>query len=350
MITLGIESSCDETAIAILKNGDQVLSSKIASQDTHARFGGVIPEIAAREHLRCIHVLLQEALAEAQVSLSDIDLIGVTQGPGLIGALLVGVSFAKGLAHALGKPLIPVNHVHAHIHGALLGLMDSQKASAIFPCLALVVSGGHTHLYTMSGPVSFKLEASSVDDACGECFDKVAKLLGLAYPGGPAIEKLALGGDAAKIAMPKMMEKKDRLAFSYSGLKTHIRYLIEKEEQPISTSRQQDICAAFQNEALEQIVRKLEHLLSLKKNIRSVLVSGGVAANQCFRQMMAGKVRVPSYFPSLKYCSDNAAMIAALAWYTYQSSSDHKQFYSLNWETFSRYEEDPQLTSSAVII
>lgn len=346
MITLGIESSCDETAVAILKDGDHVLSSKIASQDAHARFGGVIPEIAAREHLRCIHVLLQEALVEAQISLADVDIIGVTQGPGLIGALLVGVSFAKGLAHSLAKPLVPVNHVHAHIHGALLGLSATQKTSPLFPSLALVVSGGHTHLYSMSDAVTFNLEASSVDDACGESFDKVAKLLGIPYPGGPVIERLAREGDAKKIAMPKMMEKKDRLAFSYSGLKTHIRYLIEKEPQPISLSRQQDICAAFQSEALEQIARKLEHLLSLKKGTRSVLVSGGVAANQYFRNLMAEKIKVPCYFPSLKYCADNAAMIAALAWHLYKSSSDQTQFRDLNWEAFSRYEEAPHSMSS----
>jgi N6-L-threonylcarbamoyladenine synthase len=260
MITLGIESSCDETAIAILKDGRLPLSSKISSQMSHNRFGGVIPEIAAREHLENIFPLYETALEEAKIQPEDIDLVCATQGPGLIGALLVGSSFAKGLARSLGKPLVPVNHVHAHIHGALLGLPPQEEAT-LYPSLALVVSGGHTHLYFMKNPIDFQLLASSIDDACGECFDKVAKLLHLSYPGGPAVEALARKGNASAITMPRMMEQKDRLAFSYSGLKTHVRYFLEKEKNTLTPEKIQDLCAAFQKEAFDQILRKLEHVL-----------------------------------------------------------------------------------------
>lgn len=341
MIVLGIESSCDETAIAVIKEGRTVLSSKVSSQLSHNRFGGVIPEIAAREHLENIFPLYEAALDEAKISSDNIDLISATQGPGLIGALLVGTSFAKGLARSLQKPLVPVNHVHAHIHGALLGL-PFEKHDSLYPGLALVVSGGHTHLYLMKNPIDFELLASSIDDACGECFDKVAKLLGLGYPGGPAVEALARKGDANVISMPRMMEQKDRMAFSYSGLKTHVRYLLEREKSTLTPERIQDICAAFQKEAFEQILRKLSHALTSHSNIRSILVSGGVAANSYFREVLKESVSVPCYFPDLKYCSDNAAMIAALGFHVYKRSSDKSIFHNYEWETFSRYEEARQ--------
>lgn len=338
MMILGIESSCDETAVAVLKDGIHVLSSKIASQLSHARYGGVIPEIAAREHLESIVPLYDSALEEAKISSKDIDAIAVTQGPGLMGALLVGTSFAKGLAKSLQKPLIPVNHVHAHIHGAILGLPENLRET-LYPSLALVVSGGHTHVYVMKNPVDFELIASSIDDACGECFDKVAKLLHLPYPGGPAIEALARKGNAKSLVMPRMMEQKDRMEFSYSGLKTHVRYLLEKEKDTLTSERIQDICAAFQKEAFEQILRKVQHALSIYTNTRSILVSGGVAANQYFRSLLTEHIPIPSYFPNLKYCSDNAAMIAALGYHMYKNSSDTKVFYNDTWETYSRYED-----------
>lgn len=338
MYILGIESSCDETAVAVLKDGRHVLSSKIASQLSHNRFGGVIPEIAAREHLESIFPLYEAALSEAGIKSQKIDLISVTQGPGLIGALLVGTSFAKGLAFSLKKPLIPVNHVHAHIHGSFLGLKDFDP-KALFPCLALVVSGGHTHLYLMETVVEFRLLASSIDDACGECFDKVAKLLNLGYPGGPKIEALARKGHPEKISMPRMMDQRDRMEFSYSGLKTHVRYLLEKEKDSLSDQKVQDICFAFQKEAFDQIFRKLETALSSFPNTRSILVSGGVAANLYFREKMREKFKVSSHFPELKYCSDNAAMIAALGYQIYEHTEDKQKFFDYKWETFSRYED-----------
>lgn len=337
MISLGIESSCDETAVAILKNGNHVLSSQVASQLTHQKFGGVIPEIAAREHLEKISPLFENALSEAGLESKDIDIISVTQGPGLIGALLIGSSFAKGLAKSLRKPLVPVNHVHAHIHGSLLGLPDSTKEK-LYPCLALVVSGGHTHMYHMKNPIDFKLIAQSIDDACGECFDKVAKLLGLGYPGGPIIESLAKNGVRGSIKMPRMMDQRNKLAFSYSGLKTHVRYTIEKQEPPLSERFKHDLCLAFQEEAFGQICRKLEHALTLYPETQTILVSGGVAANAYFQKIMKEKFSIPSIFPSLKYCADNAAMIAALGYHTYKSTELKNSFNTIEWESYSRYE------------
>ena len=340
MIVLGIESSCDETAFALLKNGREVLSSKIASQsEQHALYGGVIPEIAAREHLRSLMPLFQETLSEAGLAADAIDLICVTQGPGLIGALLVGVSFAKGLANALAKPLVPVNHVHAHVHGALLGL--AVRSEEVFPCLALVISGGHTNLYWMTGSTDFQLLAASIDDACGESFDKVAKLLGLGYPGGPLVEALANKGNANVVAMPRILDQRERMAFSYSGLKTHVRYLLAKENDKLSPERSWDICAAFQREAFDQIIRKLQTALTLHPTARSVLVSGGVAANSYFRNVLTDAISLPCYFPDLKYCSDNAAMIAAYGWHIYEGTNDLSRFHNFVWEAYSRYEETP---------
>ncbi|RZA16354.1 MAG: tRNA (adenosine(37)-N6)-threonylcarbamoyltransferase complex transferase subunit TsaD, partial [Proteobacteria bacterium] len=305
---LGIETSCDETAAAIVDDGRVVRSSIILSQiDIHQKFGGVVPEVAARAHLKVIDAIVEEALEKAGCSLADVDAIAVTQGPGLIGALLVGIAYAKGLALASGIPLVPVNHVEAHVHGALLGL--TEKTQELFPCLALVVSGGHSNIYYMNSPTEFELMAYSIDDACGESFDKVAKLFGLGYPGGPAIERLARDGDPSKIPMPKMMEQKDKLQFSYSGLKTFMVNM--NHRQKISGQALNDAAAAFQEEALGQLVRKLETVSKMRK-ARCLLVAGGVAANQRFRALVHERLAIPAYFPQLSYCSDNAAMIAAL--------------------------------------
>jgi N6-L-threonylcarbamoyladenine synthase len=321
----------------LVRDGREVLASKIASQTAlHAPFGGVVPEVASRAHLAVIDPLLAEAVREAGVALADVDAVAVTQGPGLIGALLVGVAYAKGLALALKKPLIPVDHVHAHVHGALLGVPAPD--GDVFPTLAMVVSGGHTNLYYMPGPTAFQLIGSSVDDACGECFDKVAKILGFGYPGGPAIEAKARGGDAAKVPMPRMVEEKARLAFSYSGLKTFMANLAARETKPIADARLADLCASFQEEALGQIVRKLVLGTGRHPDVRSVMIAGGVAANQRFRAMMAEQVRVPAYFPALKYCSDNAAMIAAYGYHVYREAADKRVFAGHAWDAYSRYD------------
>lgn len=337
MLVLGVESSCDETAVALVRDGREVLASVIASQTAaHAPFGGVVPEVAAREHLRVIDALRAEALARAGLGAAEVDAIAVTRGPGLIGALLVGIAYAKGLALGLGKPLIPVDHVHAHVHGALLGLDASVTIADLWPCLALVVSGGHTNLYYMEGPTAFRLVASSVDDACGECFDKVAKLMGLPYPGGPHIERLARCADPGKVPMPRMIERKSQLAFSYSGLKTHLANLLRAEPKPVPEERLADVCAAFQEEALGQIIRKIAIAHGRFPQARSLLVAGGVAANQRFRALTAAELRLRAHFPPLDYCSDNAAMIAAYGYHLWQERGP-AAFAALDWDAYSRY-------------
>ncbi len=339
MLIIGIESSCDETAVAVLRDGREVLSSKISSQIArHAPFGGVVPEIAAREHLNAIQPLFDAALAESGIKIGDVDAIAVTQGPGLVGALLVGASFAKGLAVANNKPLIPVDHVHAHIHGALLGL-STETANSTLPCLALVVSGGHTNMYLVESPLDFKLIAHTADDACGECLDKVGKLLGLPYPGGPWIEKRAASGDPDAIPMPRMVERKSQMEFSYSGLKTHMAQMIARQPQPIPERMVNDMCAAFQREAFNQIIRKLDIARSQYPHIRGIVVAGGVAANKKFREMATAAFaprKIECHFPDLAYCSDNAAMIAALGWHMLNERGAGP-FMDHGWDVYARY-------------
>jgi N6-L-threonylcarbamoyladenine synthase len=290
------------------------------------------PAVAAREHLRVIGPLAGATLAEAGVPASAVDAIAVTQGPGLIGALLVGVAYAKGLALALGRPLIPVDHVHAHVHGALLGVEAGDDA--VYPTLALVVSGGHTNLYRLTAPTAFTLLGSSVDDACGECFDKVAKLLGLGYPGGPAIERLARQGDPATVPMPRMVSERRRLEFSYAGLKTYVANYVASHKPKVP-----DLCASFQEEALGQIVRKLAEALRRHPDAKSVLVAGGVAANQRFRALMAESVAVPAFFPAPAYCSDNAAMIAAYGHHVLAAGRAAGRTFAVHdWDAYSRYD------------
>lgn len=336
MKILGIESSCDETACGIVDCGINVRASTIASQiDVHEKFGGVVPEIASRQHLQVIDTIVTQALIDAGISLGDLDAIAVTQGPGLIGALLVGISYAKGLAAGLNLPLIQVDHVHAHIHGALL-----DREAIDYPSLAMVVSGGHTNLYRMEGPLSFKLLARSIDDACGECFDKVAKVLGLRYPGGPLIEKLAAESTARiEVPMPRMMEDRSRLVFSYSGLKTHMINLLRKHGEGWIQEYLPEICAAFQSEALGQLVRKLAIATSVHQDAKTLLIAGGVSANQEFRRMLEANVQIPVIFPGRKYCSDNGAMIASMAYHLWQNMPD-PQFWDWrrDWDAYSRYQ------------
>jgi N6-L-threonylcarbamoyladenine synthase len=331
MLILGIESSCDETALALVRDGNQVLGSLVASQvDTHAKWGGVIPEIAAREHLNSIQFMHDQLLSETHTSLADIDAIAVTQGPGLVGCLLVGASFAKGLAQSASKILIPVNHVHAHVHGALLGI--DAPHDQVFPTLALVVSGGHTNLYYMSTPLSFELLAHTIDDACGESFDKVGKMMGLPYPGGPQVEILATKGKAGVVAMPRMVERKSQLMFSYSGLKTAVSLAIKNA--PIKQNEMSDIAYAFQEEAFGQIIRKLKQAATTRPGAKSIIVAGGVAANRRFKTLLAESIKIPTWFPPQRFCSDNGAMIAAMAYYQWSQEGTKHQ---LDWDVFSRY-------------
>ncbi|MDD9951156.1 MAG: tRNA (adenosine(37)-N6)-threonylcarbamoyltransferase complex transferase subunit TsaD [Zetaproteobacteria bacterium] len=337
---LGIESSCDETAAAVVVNGSEVLSSIVSSQvDTHAKFGGVVPEVAAREHSKSILPVVKLALEESGVGLEEVDAVAVTQGPGLMGALLVGGSFAKGLAASTGKPLIPVNHIHAHVHGAFLGL-EHEKQKPEFPALSLVVSGGHTNLYYMENATDFQLLGASLDDACGECLDKVAKLFDLGYPGGPAIEKLAQQGQIGAVKIPRMMAGRDDCMMSYSGLKTHMVYFKQKYPEH-DVGLLADVLSSFQDEAFLQIIRKVVHatqcLRESGKKVNSLVVAGGVSANQRFRQLALEHLPFPSVFPSLKYCSDNAAMIAALGWHLAHGCTEH-EFRKLDWQQFPRYD------------
>lgn len=331
MIVLGIESSCDETALALVEDGRHVISSMVASQiDIHAKWGGVIPEIAAREHLNALKSMYGTMLQQSSLKISQIDAVAVTQGPGLIGCLLVGVSFAKGLSQASAKPLIPVNHVHAHVHGAILGIQEPTEK--LFPTLALVVSGGHTNLYYMPSPCEFELMAHTIDDACGESFDKVGKMLGLPYPGGPHVEALALSGTAANVSLPQMIQRKSQMAFSYSGLKTAVSRAIRDSDR--NNLRREDIAAAFQEEALGQIIRKLKIAEKTRPSTRSIIVAGGVAANQRFKELIKASTRLPVFFPPLNFCSDNGAMIASLGYYLWQEG---KVDTSYRWDVFSRY-------------
>jgi N6-L-threonylcarbamoyladenine synthase len=325
-VVLGIESSCDETAIAVLKEG-KVLSSLIASQtSTHAIFGGVVPEIAAREHLGILPSLFRKALSDAQITLDDVDFIAVTNGPGLIGSLLVGSTFAKGLSLSTGKPILPVNHVHAHIFGALLG--TSATFENIQPIIALVVSGGHTNLYLMRQPNDLQLLSYTLDDACGESFDKVGKLLGLPYPGGPHVESLAKTGNSNVLKLPVPSGSH----FSYSGLKTAVLQQVQKK-----IHRHADIAAAFQEAALDQIVRSIEDAMRRFPEAKSILIAGGVAANQTLRQKLSTRcANKELLFPRLEFCSDNAAMVANYA-YHLAASGAMKPSTSLDWDVYSRY-------------
>ena len=339
-LVLGIETSCDETALALVQDG-KVICSLISSQaELHAKYGGVIPEIAARKHLEVIPFLYRDLLTQSGIKAEEIDLIAVTQGPGLIGALLVGSSFAKGLALSLNKPIMPLNHVHAHVHGALLGLDEKNKQEDMFPAISLVASGGHTNLFYMKSPVDFELLSQTTDDACGECFDKVAKLLKLSYPGGPIIEKKAREGDPKQIKMPRMMTDKKNLNFSYSGLKTHVYYLL-KNEKEMTDKKLADICASFQENAFEQMVRKIKQAYLLKPETKSILIAGGVSANKRFRSYLAEEISCPLFFPELSYCSDNAAMVAAYGEALYENKETREKHLSTNYnfDVYSRYHQ-----------
>jgi N6-L-threonylcarbamoyladenine synthase len=357
---LGIESSCDETAAAVVRSGRQILSNVVASQiATHQPYGGVVPELASREHLRAIVPVLRQALAEAQHSYESVDAIAVTQGPGLAGALLVGISFAKALSFALDKPLIAVNHLEGHLHAVLLELRQAAHDELQFPVLALVVSGGHTHLYfaeRRENLWTYMNIGHTRDDAAGEAFDKVAKLLGLGYPGGPIIDQLAAHGDpyAVKfqIAQIKHRDRREtekdshqhapdsrpRFDFSYSGIKTAVLRYVEAEQlQPAIGQRRQalagiahpslddylglcdrqtlDLVASFQRAIVHDLVTKTLAAAG-EYEVHTLFVSGGVAANKQLRAAFERESEtrgLPVFFPSRKLSTDNAAMIAAAA-------------------------------------
>ena len=312
MITLGIETSCDETSIAVLKNGKKVLSNIVVSSlKEHEKYGGVIPEIASRAHLETIIACLDLALKKARLKPKDIDLIAVTQGPGLMGSLLVGLAAAKALAMSLEKPLVGVDHVIAHIYA---GFLSEQELS--FPCLGLVISGGHTMILRMDSPSRVKILGRTMDDAAGEAFDKVAKMLGLRYPGGPEVDRLAKGQDSASIKFSRPFLSKDSLDFSFSGVKTAVFYKVSEiqRKKPLSLKLKKAICSGFQEAVCDVLVEKSIRAAK-KEGLRSIVVGGGVSANSRLRyklRLAAKKELLHVIFPDFYLCQDNAAMIAAL--------------------------------------
>ena len=308
MIVLGIESSCDETAAAVVADGRRIVSSVVASQDdVHAPYGGVVPELASRRHIEVIVPVVERALGEAHVALRDVDGIAVTQGPGLVGSLLVGTSLAKSLAWVHRKPLVGVNHLEGHIFAAFLS--DDPPD---YPLLALVVSGGHTALYHARAPREYALVGQTRDDAAGEAFDKVAKLLGLGFPGGPLIQRAAERGDPAAVAFPPARMTDGALDFSFSGIKTSVSSYV-KRHAPLSAAQVADVAASFQASVVRTLVRRtLAAAATL--GVRRVVLTGGVAANGPLREALATEAAaqgVRLHVPPRHLCTDNAAMIAA---------------------------------------
>ncbi len=305
---LGIETSCDETAAAILADGTKILASVVASQDQiHAPYGGVVPELASRRHVEVIVPVIRKALSDASVSLADLAGIAVTQGPGLVGSLLVGCSVAKSLAYVRKLPLVGVNHLEGHIFAAFL-----QEPSPDYPFLALVVSGGHTALYLARQPLAYQLIGQTRDDAAGEAFDKVAKLLGLGYPGGPLIEQTARSGDPRAVSFPMAQITDGAPDFSFSGIKTAVSLHV-KRARPLSAAHVADIAASFQATVVRMLAKKTVRA-ALSLGVRRLVLTGGVAANKALRAALgaeAGERGWELFIPPPALCTDNAAMIAA---------------------------------------
>ncbi|MDD4509008.1 MAG: tRNA (adenosine(37)-N6)-threonylcarbamoyltransferase complex transferase subunit TsaD [Eubacteriaceae bacterium] len=317
MKILAIESSCDETSIAIVEDGRNVIINKIYSQiDIHKKYGGVVPEIASRNHVIKLPYVLESALTESQLTFDDIDAIAVTHGPGLVGALLVGVSAAKALAYALNKPLIGVNHIEGHIAANYIQFPDLKP-----PFLTLVVSGGHTYLIQVNAYESYTILGRTLDDAAGEAFDKVARVLGYPYPGGPAIDQAAREGNAEAVKFPRVFLDKNSFDFSFSGLKSAVLNYINHCKQKNIEFKREDIAASFQAAVLDVLVEKTCHCAK-KTGLKKVCIAGGVSANQGLRTRMkkqAGEEGITVYYPDLVLCTDNAAMIGSMAYYDYQA-------------------------------
>lgn len=304
---LAIETSCDETAAAVVQDGTTILSNVIASQtDLHAQYGGVFPEVASRKHIEVIYAVIEQAMGEAYMGFDDVDCIAVTQGPGLVGSLLVGVNVAKGLALGRDKPLLGINHIEGHIYSLWL----TEEAEAIeFPVLTLVVSGGHTELYLQRDHLTYEHLGGTMDDAGGEAFDKVGRLLGLSYPGGPAIDKIAEQGDPMAFRFPRAVMR-DGYNFSFSGLKTAM--LRETRRFGEGKLPVADLAASFQAAVVDVLVTKTGRAAQ-EYGVTAVHLAGGVSANRALRREMMGRLTVPVRVPPLVLCTDNAAMIGAVA-------------------------------------
>ncbi len=310
---LGIESSCDETSMSIVKNGNTEIATVVLSQiDIHKNYGGVVPEIASRNHVENISIVLEELLTKANMTLNDITAVGVTYGPGLIGSLLVGVEAAKAISLVTGKPLIPVHHIIGHIYA------NNLKERLKFPLIALVVSGGHTELIYMKEDYSFEKIGGTLDDAVGECYDKVAKVLNLEYPGGPKVDKLAhQGQDTYNLPYPL---DDSSYNFSFSGIKSAVINLVHNENQKNNPIKKEDLSTTFQNRVISILTKKTMKALKEYK-VNNLVVAGGVSANQGLREKLTEecqKENINISFPELKYCTDNGAMIATAGYFAYK--------------------------------
>lgn len=336
MHILGIESSCDETSVAIISNGE-LRANLISSQDFHKKYGGVVPELSSRAHIQILIPLLRDALKQSNLTLEKLDIISATAGPGLIGALLVGLTFGKGLSYSLKKPFVPVNHIEGHIYS---GFLMEEKPE--FPFLSLIVSGGHTLLLLVKSDAKIIHLGSTVDDAVGEAFDKVAKMLGLGYPGGPQIQKWASKGNSDKIVFP-VAELKNPYDFSFSGLKTAVLRYVQKnfdDVKSISENDKADIAAGFQKAAVKALTNNVKKALK-NFEVKSLSVAGGVAANSHLREefnSLAKKINKKIVIPDLIYCGDNAAMIAYRGLKVFESGKkftlDYKPYPGLPPEIF----------------
>ena len=332
MLLLAIESSCDETAAAVLADGVNLLSSVVDSQiQIHSPYGGIVPELASRRHIETIYPVVNEALKQAGISLNQLDAIAVTQGPGLVGSLLIGMSFAKALAYVRNIPCIGVDHMAGHLLSIFLG-----EDHPSFPYIALAASGGHSSIYLVNDPVSYELLGQTRDDAAGEAFDKVAKLLGLGYPGGPIIAETATKGDPEAVSFPRAWLEPESFDFSFSGVKTavvnYVNQAIQKEEK----FHIPDICASFQEAIADVLVEKT--LTAAKStNVSQIVLAGGVAANQRLRALMksrGAKEKLSVFLPPTQYCTDNAAMIAVAGYHLYQNTKQWPN--TIDMDVYSR--------------
>ena len=331
-LILAIESSCDETSAAVLF-GTKVLSNEVVTQLQHTQYGGVVPEIASRAHQTMITAVVHASLKEAGKELGDLEAIAVTQGPGLMGSLLVGISFAKSLSLALGIPIVGVNHMQAHI---LAHLADDCEKKPTFPFLNLTVSGGHTQLVMVHSSIQMEVIGETIDDAAGEAFDKAAKVLGLDYPGGPLLDKMSQQGDAKKFTFP--IPKVEGLNFSFSGLKTSLLYFLrdrQKENSNFIEEERANLCASFQHTVVTYLLRQIQRGL-ISTQINQIAICGGVSANRELRKQLGAygeQNEVEVFIPPFKYCTDNAAMIGVAAHFLIQS----EQYSNLNMVPLSRY-------------
>jgi N6-L-threonylcarbamoyladenine synthase len=317
VLLLGIETSCDDTAAAVVRDGRDVLSTVATNQDAfHAKYGGIVPEIASRRHVALLSAVAEDALERAELTFAQLDGFAVTRGPGLIGSLVVGVAAAKALAYALRKPLYAVNHLHGHVFAAFLDRAESPP----YPFLTLLVSGGHSQLVAVESATGMRVLGRTHDDAAGEAYDKTARLLGLPYPGGPELDRLAQRGDARAYAFPRHRPAGDSLDLSFSGLKTSVRYFLESEAG--RDAKREDVAASFQAAVVDVLMTRVQSAFE-RGAYNAVVLSGGVAANsalqQAFRAWSASR-GIPAFIPPPKYCTDNAAMIAAAAYHQRESA------------------------------